>query len=222
MILKVNKQTTVVFDLDDTLYNELDYLKSSYQEIATYLDPENKSYLYALMFSKYRKQENVFQYLTQNYNISKNELIEKYRNHLPNITLFEHAEMLMQDIKEKEGKIAIITDGRSKTQRNKIKKLGIEEYIDLIIISEEIGSEKPSLKNFQMVETVLKTQNNIYIADNITKDFIAPNLLGWNSICLIDNGKNIHVNAEINYTNQNECPKYFIHNFNEIFIQISK
>ena len=31
-----------------------------------------------------------------------------------------------------------------------------------------------------------------YIGDNIIKDFISPNALGWRTICLKDDGRNIH------------------------------
>lgn len=31
-----------------------------------------------------------------------------------------------------------------------------------------------------------------YIGDNLRKDFVAPNKLGWQTICLLDNGENIH------------------------------
>ena len=31
-----------------------------------------------------------------------------------------------------------------------------------------------------------------YIGDNPTKDFIAPNILGWTSYCLLNKGWNIH------------------------------
>lgn len=31
-----------------------------------------------------------------------------------------------------------------------------------------------------------------YIADNVKKDFITPNKLGWTTVCLLDSGKNIH------------------------------
>ncbi len=30
-----------------------------------------------------------------------------------------------------------------------------------------------------------------YVGDNLSKDFVAPNQLGWDSICLIDHGNNI-------------------------------
>lgn len=218
MIIKININTTVVFDLDDTLYNEIDFLKSSYIEIADYLDAENKNFLYTRMFSMYRNNENVFHFLSQNYEVTIQELIEKYRHHIPKIQLFEHVATLIHDIKEYCGKVAIITDGRSTTQRNKIEQLGIKNFIDFIVISEEIGSEKPSLKNFQLVEDHLKTKKYWYIADNLKKDFIAPNQLGWDSICLIDNGKNIHVNKDDFYLSEEQLPKYFITDFSAIII----
>ena len=218
MTLSINNQSTVVFDLDDTLYNEIDFLKSSYLAIAKELDSSNAIQLYARMFSMYRNNENVFEFIASTYNITVEELIVAYRNHIPNIKLFEHIEPLLLAIKNEGGKIAVITDGRSTTQRNKIKELGVESYLDLIIISEEIGSEKPSLKNFQMIETMLKTTHNTYIADNLKKDFIAPNLLGWNSICLIDNGKNIHKHKDAYYTIKENSPNQYIYNFKDITI----
>ena len=31
-----------------------------------------------------------------------------------------------------------------------------------------------------------------YIGDNVQKDFVAPNRLNWKTICLMDDGNNIH------------------------------
>jgi putative hydrolase of the HAD superfamily len=31
-----------------------------------------------------------------------------------------------------------------------------------------------------------------YIGDNPQKDFLVPNQLGWESVCLLDDGSNIH------------------------------
>ena len=60
MDIKVNNNTVIVFDLDDTLYNELDYLKSAYQHIAQQLEPKDWKSLYVLMLSFYRCKKNVF------------------------------------------------------------------------------------------------------------------------------------------------------------------
>jgi putative hydrolase of the HAD superfamily len=36
------------------------------------------------------------------------------------------------------------------------------------------------------------TVNYYYVGDNTSKDFVAPNRLGWTTICLLDDGRNIH------------------------------
>ena len=54
----------------------------------------------------------------------------------------------------------------------------------------------------------------IYIGDNTKKDFIAPNKLGWETICLRDNGLNIH---QQNFNlDSSFLPKYMINNLAEI------
>ena len=217
MDINVNQDTVIVFDLDDTLYNEVDFLKSAYQEIAKKIDPNNPV-LYGRMFSMYRRGENVFNFLTSLYNVPIANLIEWYRQHVPNITLFDGVKDVLHAIKKHEGKIAIITDGRSSTQRNKISQLGVDDFIDLIIISEEIKSEKPNEHNYRLVEEHFKATDYTYIADNLKKDFITPNKRNWNSIALVDNGKNIHINKDEYFLKEDLAPKQFIHSFFDINI----
>ena len=217
MDIKVDNNTVVVFDLDDTLYNELDYLKSAYKSIAFFLEPEDWKLLYSKMFSLYRSNLNVFEFLANAYNTEIGPLIEMYRNHYPDIQLFDGVLDVFEAIKSRNGKIAIITDGRSYTQRAKLKSLGVLNYIDSIIISEEIGSEKPYMENFKAIENSLSGNVYYYIADNLKKDFITPNLLGWISVALIDNGKNIH-SESYNYWNAQHLPQEFVLNFKEFKI----
>ena len=217
MDIKVNKHTVVVFDLDDTLYNELDYLKSAYREIAKFLDASDWKALYSKMFSMYRSNNNVFEFLSEDFKVDISKLLEIYLNHKPEIQLFEGVLSVFNAIKSKNGKIAMITDGRSKTQRAKISSLGITEYFEEIIISDEIGSEKPNVSNFKAIEKSVEGSLYYYIADSLKKDFIAPNLLGWKSIALIDNGKNIHYES-CKYMKSENLPQDFIESFKEINI----
>ena len=53
---------TIVFDLDDTLIPEVDYLKSAFQEIASYIDPENKN-LYNFLYSEMRTAADMREFL---------------------------------------------------------------------------------------------------------------------------------------------------------------
>ncbi|TDU40002.1 putative hydrolase of the HAD superfamily [Gelidibacter sediminis] len=217
MDIKVDRNTVVVFDLDDTLYNELDFLKSAYKSIAQHLEPKQWKPLYSKMFSLYRCKLNVFEFLSKMYNIDLSSLIEMYQHHQPDIQVFDGVLKLFEEIKNKKGRIGIVTDGRTLTQRAKLESLGVLEYIDKIIISEEFGSEKPNIANFKAIESFLPATLYYYIADNLKKDFIGPHALGWRSIALIDNGKNIHYESHIYMEKQSE-PNNFIIDFNDIKI----
>ena len=220
MDIKVDQNTVVVFDLDDTLYNELDFLKSAYIAIAQYLEPKEWITLYVSMFSMYRSNINVFDYLALDYGKDAKTLIDMYRNHSPDIELFEGVIDVIKAIKQKEGHIGIITDGRSGTQRSKIKSLNITDLIDKIVISDDIGSEKPAEENFLAIEAAFKFNEAefYYIADNLKKDFITPNARAWKTIGLIDNGKNIH-HASHQYMSPSHKPQAFIFSFKDIKIK---
>ncbi|MHA8051682.1 HAD family hydrolase [Aquirufa sp. ROCK-SH2] len=188
----------VVFDLDDTLYKEVDFLKSGYQFICDTFQLDDA--VYQGMIKGYYEKKNVFQELLDQYAlpIQLTDLIEMYRLHIPKISLDEASKATLDILMEMENvTLALLTDGRSKTQRNKIMALGIEPYFKEIIISEEFGSEKPNPANYLYFSKKYTDFRYYYIADNIQKDFISPNELAWETICLKDNGKNIHT-QEVN------------------------
>jgi putative hydrolase of the HAD superfamily len=217
MDIKVDEHTIVVFDLDDTLYNELDFLKSAYRHIAQELEPKKYHELLVLMLSLYRSRENVFEIISTRYGLTKEALIEMYRRHTPSIKLFDGALTLLNEIKRKKGKIGMVTDGRVQTQMAKINALGISDLLDKIVISEEIGSEKPAIANFKTIENSLMGTTYHYIADNLKKDFLAPNALGWTTTGLIDNGMNIHYQSHL-YLDQLHMPRQFFTTYTEVKI----
>ena len=188
------KPKYIVFDLDDTLTYEIDYLKSGFQEIASQIcsEKEKAAKLYEQMLAVYQEGGNAFAYVCGRYpTLSLEELLEVYRYHFPSIPLIEGAQEVLDWCKQHCYKVGLITDGRERTQRNKLKALGIEAFFDKIVISESFGSTKPDVRNYQAFTTE-DISDYYYIADNPTKDFIAPNALKWTSICLLDQGKNIH------------------------------
>ncbi|MFS4492269.1 HAD family hydrolase [Maribacter sp. 2308TA10-17] len=215
MDIKIDENTVIVFDLDDTLYNEVDYLRSAYITLAKELEPKNWKHLFSILFSLYRNKENAFQFINEKYEINKEELIVQYRTHIPNITPFEGVIENFQQIKKKNGKIGVLTDGRSITQRNKLKSLGLLPFIDHIVISEEIGTEKPNEANFKFIENKFPSNTYYYIGDNFKKDFITPNRLGWSTIALVDNGLNIHSNSN-KYTTEAHLPQHYIFSIQEL------
>ena len=47
------------------------------------------------------------------------------------------------------------------------------------------------------------------------KDFIAPNKLGWTTVCLLDNGMNIHKQRKVDVQ---KSPLYFISSLKELLV----
>jgi len=196
--MKIDNNYALIFDLDDTLYKEIDFLKSAYKKISQKVDSINSNTLFIEMMSKYNNDEDVLGYISEKYKISLKDLLEIYRYHIPDIKINKDSKNTLKRIKEMNLKTAILTDGRSITQRNKITALEINQYFDEIIISEEIKSEKPNLKGFQLIMDKFQVNNYCYIGDNLLKDFIAPNELGWTSFKIKDDGRNIHKNDFLN------------------------
>lgn len=216
MDIKIDQNSVMVFDLDDTLYNEMDYLRSAYIEIAMSFE-NNWKPLFAKMYSLFRSKQDVFQYLHDVYGVEKKKLLTQYRLHKPALKPFNGVLDLFNNIKSNEGGICLITDGRVTTQTIKIEALGLKNYFDKIVISEQIKSEKPSEKNFKIIEESLPGKKYTYIADNLRKDFISPNILGWDSIGVIDNGQNMHYDG-YQYFNTKNRPKKFVLSLKEIEI----
>lgn len=192
-----NRKIFVAFDLDDTLYKEIDFLKSAYREIAQKVESEtNLRDVYENMMQDYQGGKDVFQNLIDQSSgaISKENLLEMYRNHVPDIHMNEDAKTCLDILYKEDIPMGIITDGRSNTQRNKIKALGLERWIpeENWIISEEIGSEKPDQKNYLLIEQKYPGYYYVYVGNNPKKDFKGANELGWLTICLLDSGEEIH------------------------------
>lgn len=222
--MKNNK--VVVFDLDDTLYYEVDFLKSAYLEIALKISLEkniDKQIIYASMLLMFKKKENVFNGVIEKYKtvLSIQELLHIYRNHNPKICLTEDRIALIKELYKSNFAIGVITDGRSIQQRNKLKALGVLSFIDEIVISEEFGSEKPDVRNYQHFENKYGESNYYYIGDNTSKDFVSANALGWTTIKLINKGFNIH-NIDESIFDSKYLAKYSISNFTELFPIIDK
>lgn len=192
----------VVFDLDDTLYKEIDFVRSGFRYIVEHLqqDVTASERMYKQMFASFSEGKDAFDIVCTKFGeiIDKKVLLSWYRFHLPSLNLNKETESLLSQLDAKGAKLGIISDGRSITQRNKIKALGLERYFakDAIIISEEFGSSKPSKRNYSYFQKYYpESKRYVYIGDNPSKDFIAPNSLGWLTIGLLDNGENIHPQA---------------------------
>lgn len=217
MQIKISADTHFIFDLDDTLYPEIIFLQSGYRAIAQQLAPLLNLDLYNQMWHWYTNRENVFERILLQYrelipDISVQWLLKLYREHMPDIVLSPATAAFLQQVMRLRVPAGLITDGRSITQRNKLKALGIENFFTDIIISEEFGSEKPDERNYLYYQKKYPGRQFYFFGDNTTKDFIIPARLGWRTICLKDTGTHIHKQALSN----KPAADFIISSFDEI------
>lgn len=186
----------VVFDLDDTLYSEMDYVLSGYKFLSDLIEKlYSKSTYQTFIKALDAKAPDVFSYVIEEHNLPvtlKEHLILAYRYHTPNIKLYNGVLLTLEKLRNKNIPMYLITDGRGLTQRLKIKSLGIESFFESIFISEEVGASKPDLNSFLAISSRHPQKSIVYIADNPKKDFIAPIKLGWKSIGILNMNTRVH------------------------------
>lgn len=180
----------VIFDIDDTLYLEKKFVKSGFFECSLLISDRYKmckEYVYNKLIKLFEiSSKNIFDrfFLEEGISIGIeeiNELIDRYRFHMPNIKSSDKNVNLLDFFKEKKYKLAIVSDGNYLTQSNKVKALGLEKYFDKIILTDELGKEywKPSIFPFQILREELNIDYSemVYIGDNPKKDFYISHLL---------------------------------------------
>ncbi|MHA2179800.1 MAG: TIGR02253 family HAD-type hydrolase [Promethearchaeota archaeon] len=107
------------------------------------------------------------------------------------IRLYDDVEICLKRLNDLAIKTAIITDGLPIKQYEKILRLKIDDLVDLIIISDEIGIKKPNPELFRywLKKFNVKGEEAIYIGDRIDKDILPANINNIHSVYLHRGGK---------------------------------
>lgn len=69
-------------------------------------------------------------------------------------------------------KLGILTNGESRLQQNKLKLLNLESFVDEIVISGDVGAQKPDPLPFKIISDKLKILPHelLYVGDNPLND----------------------------------------------------
>jgi len=218
--------TAVVFDLDDTLYDEIDYCRSGFTSVSEFLANLPRSSTAQRIFDCLWKHFTAGN-RTKTFNAALDqlgidydnklidELIKVYRNHIPKITLPADSKDILDRLNGRYT-LALLTDGFLPAQQLKVQALGIENYFNCIVYTEELGRDcwKPSPVGFEKVMKILnaKPQAIVYVADNAKKDFIAPNRLGFTTV-QITRPARIHTESP---EEPDAAPQYVIHKITQL------
>ena len=196
----------VVFDIDDTLYLERDYVRSGFEAVGAHVEatlelPGFAAAAWRLFEDGVRGQtfDRALSALgadARSSNIS--ELVALYRSHVPRISLLADAQEAIDYLSAEGVPMGVITDGPEASQRAKASALGLHDSMQHVIFTDELGQGygKPDHRSFEMIAAALgEPERLVYIADNPGKDFSAPHRSGWTT-WRIRRPDGLHVSTE--------------------------
>jgi putative hydrolase of the HAD superfamily len=197
----MNKLQAIVFDLDDTLYSERDFVLSGFQAVANWAAINlgiSQEQGYATLANLYHQgvRNNTFDRWLALHELDDDKtqslqpelvanLLDIYRQHAPTISPFPDAIELLTTLAQSY-KIGLVSDGYLEVQQRKWLALGLDTFFDAVVFSDKLGREnwKPSTAPFKLVLEQLNILPafSVYIGDNPRKDFFGARQLGMYTI----------------------------------------
>lgn len=185
----------IVFDLDDTLYPERDYVMSGFRAVARWaethrgIDSATGFAELQALYDRGIRGDTFDQWLRMHQIDDRREvlqLVQVYREHEPSIAPFPEVPDLLSSLKSRY-LLGLISDGHLEVQRRKLNALKLAEWFDAIVFSDELGQDawKPSTRPFEVLLQRLGNlppQEAVYVGDNPAKDFLAARRSGLVSV----------------------------------------
>jgi len=190
-------ERAIVFDLDDTLFPEWQYAFSGFDAVsrafADRLGPVEAVAARMRTLFGTADRRRVFDVIVAERGIREGDalvarMVEAFRGHRPAIALYSDAVSALNRLRGR-CKLGLITDGFSVAQHAKIDALGLRDRLDAVIVTDDLGREfwKPHPRSFEVMADMLNVAPDActYVADNVEKDFVAPNALGWDTVWVL-------------------------------------
>ncbi|SDK91122.1 HAD family hydrolase [Aliiruegeria lutimaris] len=176
----------LVFDLDDTLYLEREFVLSGYRYLDGWVAARTGTAGFGdacIDLFGAGERRRVFDRACERLEMEPRpeliaELVAAYRGHPPEIALAEDAGRYLA---ARAGPFGLITDGPEHMQRAKIAALKLERWIAHIRPTGAwpAGFSKPHPRAFEEMDKLCSPGPMVYVADNPAKDFVTPRARGW-------------------------------------------
>ena len=138
-------------DMDDTLYEERDFVLSGFKAVAAHVARWGMESDLAWDFLRARftafGRDQIFNHLLEAFAgeaASERilELVDVYREHQPQITLYPGVPDLLLALRSR-GKVVVVTDGLTSVQEHKFAALGLDRLVDRVVFCDSTGHPKP-------------------------------------------------------------------------------
>jgi len=188
----------VVFDIDDTLYDERDYVRSGFSAVARVVarSDDEATTLADWLWTGFENgvRADAFDRLRAAFpdvaaRVSTADLVDAYRRHRPSIALAPGAAETLDRLGSLGQRLGILTDGPVDSQAAKVAALGLARWCEPIIMTDEHDASfaKPGTAGFASIARAwgLLAAELVYVADNPAKDFYGPRRLGWKTVRVV-------------------------------------
>lgn len=193
-----------IFDLDDTLYDERQYVESGLKAVATFaesrwgIDSEKGFSQLVSLLDQHGRGRVFNDYLAMhNIAVTKQNVkacVSAYRLHTPSIEMPSSHRDLLESL---PSPLYLVTDGNKIVQGNKVDSLNIAHYFKRVFVTHRFGVKhaKPSTYCFEKIKQAESAnwQDMVYVGDNPAKDFVNLNKLGMSTVRVLTG---VHANVE--------------------------
>lgn len=185
----------LVFDLDDTLYEEATYAQSGMRAVARHLALRYglpRVEVETLLVERLREGrdrvfDDVLASLGRPSRMLVRECLSVYRSHRPSLQLHPDAERCL--VSHAGAPMYIVTDGHKGVQQSKVRSLGLEGRVRRVLITHRFGRHraKPSPYCFELIRQAegVEASDVVYVADNPHKDFCGIRPLGYRTVRIV-------------------------------------
>jgi putative hydrolase of the HAD superfamily len=189
----VGETTGVVFDLDDTLYPELRFSLSGYAAVAAAVAAETgmpAAVLYRFLVGRFRRhgREGLLQALCLAFALPTTDvprLVEIIRTHTPRLRLPRRTFEVLRELRARGHRLAILTNGLPGTQRGKVKALGVEALVDVVVYAQEHapgGKPAPVCFSAALRRLEVDPARAVFVGDHPEKDIAGAVAAGLHPI----------------------------------------
>lgn len=189
---------TVVFDLDNTLYEHAEFVRGAYQlvaEDAARSAPISTDAFFAATWPQWQlhgsTRTDIFANALRELGCYSPELegrlVQAYRSHRPaSLNFYEGATSVLDQLHDADLKLGVLTDGQTEVQRAKLAALRPNDWFRAFLCTGELGREyyKPHEAGFRRIVEMLGATFNdtVYVGDNPRTDFVTPKKLGMTTV----------------------------------------
>jgi putative hydrolase of the HAD superfamily len=216
----VMNMDTIIFDVDDTLYDQAMSFKNTCRRMfdREFTEEElNEFYIISrkhsdALFNRCEAGEMTVQEMhirrikdacteigMEISDQASLDFQEAYVEEQQKITLFPESEKLLEYLQEQGKQLAILTNGSEGHQSMKIKQLNVVRWIpeENTFISGSIGHAKPAGRAFRILEEKLglDKEKTVYVGDSFDNDMVGAKQAGWNAIWMNHRRRNASENS---------------------------